>query len=590
MSVKTIYYEGKELIIQVQDSSTNAQIEAVKNNLPYLDIKNCEEELRNSKFLNEKEKIFAINTIERLYNSTSFNISTQLIKNDGEKVNNDMCGSVITKLPVDINTPEFKYFLEASEKYGYNLFDSNDVFFTNLCTPFNYANNTDITIEDRRIKFNKNFVCSENSKNGKFVEVDEFGYASCNYTNVPKNAVGKLESKIFDDLLTGNYEIFVCYNLIFNSFTMNYGWFSFLSILGSTILIISGHLLFYDYSKNLEDIYSNDAETIVPKNVGLYKINQPSNIECNVDENKLINAKNNENSRYKENDIISNVELISKETNLEFNSNKHLLELRNNITYSKNNIDPLIISNKDSQQIISKFKIKNYSPSKVGLKKNNIKQIAKNDSFTNDVEEISNYKQNERSTNNFIIQNFNNNVNTYKKTNFEHTSFDSCISFSVIDKKYQIEEKKEPSTLSDYNNIIENREFDKDERNFYNYFWDDFKQSQVILDLIFIRSVLRPFYLRYLFFVLSLSFEFFFSAYFFSTKSISNQTEYKTTKGKITLIWKILNEITNSIWPALMSTFLISLIELISNPPEEYVDEFKKEISKNDHSLIESSM
>ena len=57
--------------------------------------------------------------------------------------------TIVINIPVNLKDQAIAIY-ESLNKSGYNLFDTNDRFYTDVCTPFTTLNGTDINIEDRQ--------------------------------------------------------------------------------------------------------------------------------------------------------------------------------------------------------------------------------------------------------------------------------------------------------------------------------------------------------------------------------------------------------------------------------------------------------
>ena len=142
-----------------------------------------------------------------------------------KKINLDICSNTqITIIaPIGLSSDEYNLY-DDLKQYGYDLFDANDSFYQDICTPYTSLNGTDIIIIDRKIYYyNKDIVLCEkactydkvNSKNKKVV-------CQCSVKNgVDLNS----DNFDFDKLMEGfykvedytNYQVLYCYNLVFSS-------------------------------------------------------------------------------------------------------------------------------------------------------------------------------------------------------------------------------------------------------------------------------------------------------------------------------------------------------------------------------------
>lgn len=598
VQTETTYYEGKEITIQIHDSSPESVSTIIDQKLPYLDLTDCELKMKEEDMLSQNDRLYALNTIEKSYNSTFYETSSTLLNGKGEIIDSSVCNNFTVKNPINIDSNSFNLqeYLDAKEKYGYDLFDPKDKFFTNICTPYDNKNGTDLTMEDRKLKFDKTLYCRSSTKDGIPEKIDENGYLSCVYENLPDKAKGGLETKIFDDLINGNYEVFLCIKLIFNEFTKNYGWFCFIGFTSISVITIVLHLFLFDVSKNSDKIFESDAITVVPLNMGLPDVNINTcghHVDKFDSNSKIIHLELvNEENEIKKDKCSDRIKLIKFKTkmshdNFKFNYNED----------KKRNVNVNTSFTINSNEYFMK------SPLNVGINDTNSHE---NESFNREnlnEEYLSINGHNNHITNNFVTSNYENKNKIYngKLKDFSNKlNLENCISLYIESKVSSKKEKSckfcdvddtiVPKTLNDYSKLNENLELDRDNRNCFQYFWDDLKQSQNILNLIFITSIIQPFYIRMLMFSLSMSLEFFLNAFFFSFNSISNQTDYKIKNGKITIIWKILNELGQSIWPAIITCIIMGFINLFFSASEEDILELKKGLLLNDIKSRDNSM
>ena len=137
---------------------------------------------------------------------------------------------------LDKNTPgiDINSVIKLSS-LGYDLFNSSDPFFNDICIPYDTDNNTDIPLKDRRIDMLQNVSlcdtgCSYKSFNSITYEVK----CECNVkTELSFIEKEPNKSNIFKTLLVStNIMIVRCYNLItiLNNYQYNIGFYIFFGI------------------------------------------------------------------------------------------------------------------------------------------------------------------------------------------------------------------------------------------------------------------------------------------------------------------------------------------------------------------------
>lgn len=580
MSKSQIIYNGESYKIHINELTETSFKDNIQKKLPYLDISECKAKLIEREIIHADEKLFTIE-INKNINNESLNseFTFKLMKENGDLLVDNICESYKVKFPINKNEIEIEKYLDIKENYGYDLSNPSDKFFNDICTPFKNLNDTDLVLEDRRKFFNKTISCINSGKIGNFTGIDENGYSICNFEEIPQESSLKIETSIFDDLINGNYLIFTCINLLIYKPITNYSIYIFISIISITTISLILHKFISNDIDNKVEFQKNDILSIFPMEVGKsYNDYRRANICKNSIE--IENLKIYDNNEYlvteKSNDKNSNIVDIGVEDLKKVYKNENILSLVENNKVGFPNIlnDNTNLNNFDILDNLDKI---NYDRKNSTFSERNI----------------------DRKTNNFIYSK-KTNLNTavtlkMLKSDFE---IEEVVSFDVIPTSNIIKSKCKsclfndctPKTLPDYQKINEIGDINKDNRPIYQYFWDDFKMSQQFLNLIFMTSLINSFRNRFLLLCLSLSIEIFFNAFFFDSQTISKQTYHKMNVGKISLGWKILNDLTNSIWPALITSFLMGIFSLIIEPPENFVNEYKEGLLSQDENVQNEAM
>ena len=149
-----------EIIIESENDyvyrvSTPENIMEGKNNessqLSKIDLGKCEDELRENNELNENISLIII-SLEKLTNiSSDRNVQFEVYESlNKTRLNLSVCKNI----PIDIYIPlalsdKLSNLYNELKDLGYNLFDINDKFYQDICTPYKSSNNTDILLSDR---------------------------------------------------------------------------------------------------------------------------------------------------------------------------------------------------------------------------------------------------------------------------------------------------------------------------------------------------------------------------------------------------------------------------------------------------------
>ena len=142
-----------------------------------------------------------------------------------EKINLDICSNTKIKIisPVNLTSDESKRYDEVKNQ-GYDIYDENDSFYQNICTPFTSENGTDVIISDRKdYYYDKNATFCDNSCTYKGINTHnqkviclchakyEIDFENNNFDR----------EKFFENFYKvqdyTNYQVLYCYKLVLSS-------------------------------------------------------------------------------------------------------------------------------------------------------------------------------------------------------------------------------------------------------------------------------------------------------------------------------------------------------------------------------------
>ena len=113
---------------------------------------------------------------------------------------------------------------------GYNLFDRNDKFYWDICTPYKSIDGTDVILTDRinDIYEENKLTCQNDCEFSDYLPDFKYMKCECNVTNTkkietknPEKITMKSISKSFFNVLKhSNYKVLRCYNLVFRKVTI----------------------------------------------------------------------------------------------------------------------------------------------------------------------------------------------------------------------------------------------------------------------------------------------------------------------------------------------------------------------------------
>lgn len=637
---KGILFDGETITVQIADNSPKSIAEAREHKLPIVDYSACERELKELSIIPQDEKLFAINTVydafllknsSFLNNSTSNSrgVTTELVDSKGNKVDSSQCTSFTIKLPINNNLINVTNQEGILTDLAADIFNSSDPIFNDKCRPFPSTNGIDLTLESRRNKFDMSSLCSEGTE---YKGVDEHQYAICEAKTLPKEAVSKFEKSVFTALANDNIKLFKCWETAFINGLSNYAvWcLAGTSLLGSSLVL--GHILIFDVAANIQPIYLNDCVTINPSSTGKgnpkNSIDPQANIELKIDKHLIKNIEiipGNKNNEISEDYNIksSKIDLFNKGNNLNasyqnVNYDSYSLNSENMIKakYLFEDIKTIKIE-KNTNSIKNVGDADNYkkrnntlNASSIIVSDNDIsRNIASNNNQINDGNFVNNlfgenrniiredqiHNQNEIQEHNYDnisnnqendLNNPNNN-NNIQANNDYNTNREDIANFFHDDVL-----PHEPKTHADLANLPQILALKYDNRNFIEFFWDQFKEKQEILNLILIKSIKEPFFLRLIRLLFGISLDFAFNTYFFNDTDVDKQAEIKEKEGAnaIGFGYVLANELMEMIFALMISMVVVILTNLIIRIPADAEENLNTALQSEDKQIQEEGM
>ena len=279
--------EGKNVTFQIttpenqKDTINNKK----NNNISSIDLNECEEILKE----HYKIKELIILKIDIKRNDTiSTQVEYQVINpENGEALNLSLCGNTKIDLYVPINFDSDTHdLLKNLKDQGYDILDSKDSFYNDICTPYTSEDGTDVLIKDRKKDFyNPNLtLCEENCEYKSFDIITSKANCQCQAKTEIKSDTS--ETGFSPNILLKNfyilesytnYKVLKCYNLVFNKkyLKSNIGSYIMIFILLCFIIILI--LNFSSQRKNYEKLFNR----IIYSNFLMY-----TNIEVKKNGNK----------------------------------------------------------------------------------------------------------------------------------------------------------------------------------------------------------------------------------------------------------------------------------------------------------------
>ena len=296
------------------------------NRLSRIDLGECENKLRDHYKLNKNISLLILK-YEKVANISSerqlqYEVYESLNKT---KLNLSVCSDVQVDIYVPVILSEEKQNLyNELQDLGYDLFDIENVFYQDICTPYKSANGTDVILSDR-VEYYYNNDETQCQPNCEFT-----GYSfdtldikcQCNIINTEikvdnekteekKEGAKSIYSSFYDILKFSNYKVLKCYKLAFKLkifLSINRGniltvIYFFIHLLCFIIYLIKG-------KETIKNDLSNNSISLMYYQI---KKEQKEIIKNNNIKDKPILDKNNiKNSENKNENKNNNIKILKK--------------------------------------------------------------------------------------------------------------------------------------------------------------------------------------------------------------------------------------------------------------------------------------
>ena len=459
-----------------------------------------------------------------IYNSNNF-----------ERLNLSVCNEtdIIINIPSELNS-EIISLYESLDEYGYNLFDSNDSFYNDICTPYTSLNNTDIILLDRKKFIYTNHgnltLCQNNCSITEYISVYKNVVCKCSVQEDSKEVdldnldlefnFHTISKSFYNTIKNSNFLVLKCYKLVFNYkyMTRNIGL-----ILMAILLLMEIALIFIYFLKEQKKI-----NLFI---ITILKLNYYSNKKEKVSK-KLIKVK-------------------SKVINTE----------RNN-KIKKKKIKKAKIG-KESNTIIFQTQIK----SKTSNKKNKLNPPKKNNNSNSKNIKIDRSKtlinNNESASNN----------SSHKFIKVERFHNINSVKFDNFIKNNHLTEQ-ELNTLN-YEDAIE-----KDKRTYFQFYWSLLKKKHLILFTFLPAEEYNLITIKISLFLISFSLNFTINGFFFS-----DETMHKIYEDNG--VFDFLYQLAQILYSSFIFIFINIILKLLSLSESNILD--LKKIKNRKEAINESN-
>ena len=247
-------FEGQNIVIK-GESNFIYQITTIDNeknlinknisekdyNISMIDFTECEQLLKKENGIDENISLIVLK-MEKMTDKTSEkNIQYQIYEPVNlTLLNMSICKNSLIKMyiPFALGGETLNLYQDLKDS-GYDLFDKNNKFYNDICTPYTSTNGTDVALSARQKYFYEEHgnLCQENCQFLNYSTENELISCGCKIVDegIEPNNENKFNPKIiyesfYDILKYSNYKVLKCYDLVFKNKT-------FISNKGSIIVI-----------------------------------------------------------------------------------------------------------------------------------------------------------------------------------------------------------------------------------------------------------------------------------------------------------------------------------------------------------------
>ena len=357
---KLIIQRPDETIYQITNSKNELELLKDKSsnihNISIINLGICESLLKKENNISENDSIIFIKSEIKTNKVSEKNVKYDAYNPyNKEKLNISLCEDI----PINIYFPMelskgTKQIFEQMKNSGYDMFDINDPFYQDICTPFDSSNGTDILLSDRinYIYYNDDTQCQSNCQYSQYSVESQYLTCSCSviedatfeHKKSDKFDAKKIYESFYEVLKYSNYDIIKCYHIILNINVLRIN-------MGSIIVILYFSCYFICF---FIFIFRGIIPLKIKLRYDLYKDKKMNNLTYKFNFSKVLYPP-----------IKKKIKLILNQTKLNQKNNKIIFN---------NNIIKIIPNNKS--KIYEKFKINSISNSKINvLEKNQINNL-----------------------------------------------------------------------------------------------------------------------------------------------------------------------------------------------------------------------
>jgi len=530
-------------------------------NLSIIDLGECITLLKEENGIDEETELI-IFKFEKLSNKASEkNVQYEVYDPVTKKqLNLSVCESTSINLYIPITLSEKTQNLyDDLSKLGHDIFNENDSFYQDICTPYKSENGTDVLLSDRKNDFyNPNeTTCQANCHYSSYLSDDQYLKCECGVINEdidteePEKFTGKVIFTSFYNVLKySNFCVLKCYKLVIDIKLLinNYGciiiiiYFLPYFICLLTFIFKGLSPLKIDVAKLLLKIHSNEQNCDKDLKNSII-IHKKDKMTTNHKRKKTmeIDLKDNKNKSAK----TINKRIKSFKSKSFLNNNQRHKDIKKTDKVKINNFAvPPKKNNHEHDNYEKESEVHN-----LYLRKKNKSMIKRN--FSCNIDNITSHKTLSLNSKRRIGDNTNNdNSNIFNKKNIK-------IQKNKIEKVENMD-KKEEEQLSDFElNDLEYMEaIELDKRQFSQIYWSTLKREHIILFTFFSWDDYNIIYIKVARFIFLIATDMAMNVVFFSDDSMH---KIYLNYGKYDFVQQIPQIIYSTTLSQLLEVFLCFL-------------------------------
>ena len=228
-------YQGENTIIEtnngvIQISTLEEQRDNSDPKVSSIDLGDCEKRIKDKANLTDADSLIIVKTDIKNTETSSIYVQYEVYHPVSKvKLDLDICNDVkiTVNVPVDLDSKQISLYDSLSE-YGYNLFDSADDFYNDVCSVYTSENGTDMTLEDRKKEiFGQSgnvTMCQIGCEFKSYNKTTKKAKCDCDVqiqsteTNITKIDFSPkdIASSFLNTLTNSNFLVLKCYKLAFN--------------------------------------------------------------------------------------------------------------------------------------------------------------------------------------------------------------------------------------------------------------------------------------------------------------------------------------------------------------------------------------